>query len=56
MLLATAAGTVALTIAAQRASKEVRGPGTFLPVLIDEFGVLTPENLLRMAKIEVGLE
>lgn len=58
MLLATAAGTLALTIAAQRAASraEVRGPGTFLPALIDELGMLTPEIVLRMAKVEVELE
>ncbi|KAH9045113.1 thiamine biosynthetic bifunctional enzyme [Lactarius hengduanensis] len=58
MLLATAAGTLALTIAAQRAAsrEEVRGPGTFLPALIDELAVLTPEIVLRMARIEVELE
>ena len=58
MLLATAAGTLALTIAAQRAARrgEVRGPGTFLPALIDELSVLTSELVLSMAKIEVELE
>lgn len=58
MLLATAAGTLALTISAQRAAGrgEVRGPGTFLPALIDELGMLTSEIILRMAKIEVELE
>ena len=57
MLLAAAAGTLALTIAAQRAAgKEVRGPGTFLPALIDELGALTPEIALKMAKIEVELK
>jgi thiamine-phosphate diphosphorylase/hydroxyethylthiazole kinase len=55
MLLATVAGTLALTIAAQQAAsrEDVRGPGTFLPALIDELAVLTPEMVLRMAKIEV---
>lgn len=55
MLTATAAGTLALTIAAQQAAgrEEVCGPGTFLPALIDELAVLTPEIVLRMAKIEV---
>ncbi|KAI9442417.1 thiamine biosynthetic bifunctional enzyme [Lactarius indigo] len=49
---------LALTIAAQRAAsrEEVRGPGTFLPALIDELAVLTPEIVLRMAKVEVELE
>jgi thiamine-phosphate diphosphorylase / hydroxyethylthiazole kinase len=55
MLLAPAAGTLALTIAAQRAAdkEEVRGPGTFLSALIDELAVLTPEMILETAKIEV---
>jgi thiamine-phosphate diphosphorylase / hydroxyethylthiazole kinase len=58
MLLATAAGTLALTIAAQQAAnrEEVRGPGTFLPALIDELAVLTAETVLKMAKIEVETE
>ncbi|KAH9978842.1 thiamine biosynthetic bifunctional enzyme [Lactifluus volemus] len=55
MLLATAAGTLALTIAAQQAAdkEEVRGPGTFLPALIDELAALTPDMILKTAKIEV---
>jgi thiamine-phosphate diphosphorylase / hydroxyethylthiazole kinase len=60
MLLATAAGTLALTmtIAAQQAAnrEEVCGSGIFLPALIDELAVLTPEMVLRMAKIEVETE
>jgi thiamine-phosphate diphosphorylase/hydroxyethylthiazole kinase len=58
MLTATAAGTLALTIAAQQAAgrEEVRGPGTFLPALIDELAMLTPEIVLRTAKIEVEIE
>lgn len=58
MLIATAAGTLALTIAAQRAAsrEEVRGPGAFLPVLIDKLWMLTSETVLKMAKIEVELE
>jgi thiamine-phosphate diphosphorylase/hydroxyethylthiazole kinase len=58
MLFATVAGTLALTIAAERAARreEVRGPGTFLPALIDELSVLTPEIVMGMAKIEVELE
>jgi thiamine-phosphate diphosphorylase / hydroxyethylthiazole kinase len=58
MLLATAAGTLALTIGAQRAAGrgEVRGPGTFLPALIDELAMLTPDIVSRMAKIEVEME
>jgi thiamine-phosphate diphosphorylase/hydroxyethylthiazole kinase len=58
MLLATAAGTLALTIAAQCAARreEVRGPGTFLPALIDELSVLTPEVVMGLAKIEMEFE
>jgi thiamine-phosphate diphosphorylase/hydroxyethylthiazole kinase len=59
MLIATAAGTPAMTIAAQRAAsrEEVRGPGTILPALIDELGVRTAEIvLMKMAMIEVELE
>lgn len=58
MLLATAAGTLALTIAAQRAAgrEEVRGPGTFLPALIDELAMLSLDIVPRMAKIEVETE
>lgn len=58
MLLATAGATLALTIAAQQAGgrNEVRGPGTFLPALIDELAMLTPEIVLRMATIEVEME
>jgi thiamine-phosphate diphosphorylase / hydroxyethylthiazole kinase len=58
MLLATAGATLALTIAAQQAAdrEEVRGPGTFLPTLIDELAMLTPEIVLRTATIEVETE
>ena len=58
MFLATAAGTLALTIAAQHAAsrKEVRGPGTFLPALIDELALLTPESISKTAVIEVEAE
>jgi thiamine-phosphate diphosphorylase/hydroxyethylthiazole kinase len=58
MLLATAAGALALTIAAQHAAsrEEVRGPGTFLPALIDELGMLTPESILRNAVVEAETE
>lgn len=58
MLLATAGATLALTIAAQQAAgrKEVHGPGTFLPALIDELAMLTPETVLRTATVEVETE
>jgi len=55
MLLATAAGTLALTIAAQHAAaqKEISGPGTFLPALIDALSMLMPETVEERAKIDV---
>ena len=58
MLLATVGATLALTIAAQQAAgrEEVRGPGTFLPALIDELAMLTPAIVLRTARIEVETE
>jgi len=58
MFLATAAGTLALTIAAQYAAsrEEVRGPGTFLAALIDELALLTPGAISKTAVIDVELE
>jgi thiamine-phosphate diphosphorylase/hydroxyethylthiazole kinase len=58
MFIATAAATLALTIAAQHAAdrEEVRGPGTLLPALIDELAMLTPEIVLRTAKVKVETE
>jgi len=55
ILLATAAGTLALTIAAQHATarKEVSGPGTPLPALIDELSILVPRTIEERAKIDV---
>jgi len=58
MFLAAAAGTLALTIAAQHAAaqKEVCGPGTFLPALIDALAMLMPTTVEEMAKIDVETE
>lgn len=44
-----------LTIAAELAvcRDDVKGPGTFLPALIDELWTLTPEELLSRARLEV---
>jgi thiamine-phosphate diphosphorylase/hydroxyethylthiazole kinase len=41
--------TIAGEIAAERV--DVRGPGTFLPALIDELAVLTPEDIMHRAKV-----
>jgi thiamine-phosphate diphosphorylase/hydroxyethylthiazole kinase len=44
-----------MTVAAELAVRrdDVKGPGTFLPALIDELWTLTPGNLLSVARIEV---
>lgn len=46
--------TIASEIAAER--EDVKGPGTFLPALIDELARLTPEVVERRAKVEVEAE
>ncbi|EIM83062.1 thiamine biosynthetic bifunctional enzyme [Stereum hirsutum FP-91666 SS1] len=58
MLIAAAAGVLVLTIAAEIAAEreDVKGPGTFLPALIDELARLTPEVVERRAKVEVEAE
>ena len=55
MLIAAATGVLVLTVAAELAAErpEVRGPGTFLPVLLDELSRLTPEILASRAKAKV---
>jgi thiamine-phosphate diphosphorylase/hydroxyethylthiazole kinase len=42
--------TIASELAAQRS--DVKGPGSFIPALIDELASLTPEILEKRAKIE----
>ncbi|TFY80989.1 hypothetical protein EWM64_g3030 [Hericium alpestre] len=58
MLTAAAAGVLALTVASEIAAQrsDVRGPGTFLPALIDELANLTPEVIRQRAKVEVDDE
>jgi thiamine-phosphate diphosphorylase/hydroxyethylthiazole kinase len=56
MLAGAVAGVLALTIAAERAAARaelVRGPGSFLPALIDELALLTPYVIENEAKIAV---
>jgi thiamine-phosphate diphosphorylase / hydroxyethylthiazole kinase len=45
---------LAVTIAAEVAAgrKDVRGPGTFLPALIDELANLKPETIASSAKVD----
>ena len=47
--------TLVLTVAAELAvhRDDVKGPGSFLPALIDELWTLTPEDLQTIARVEV---
>ncbi|KAF8308389.1 Hydroxyethylthiazole kinase [Clavulina sp. PMI_390] len=53
MLTAAIAGVLAITVAAEIAAGriDVRGPGTFLPALIDEVANLTPIAISSRAKV-----
>ncbi|KAF4620648.1 hypothetical protein D9613_000236 [Agrocybe pediades] len=53
MFTAAIAGVLVLTVAAEIAVKrdDVKGPGTFLPALIDVLWALTPEQVRESAKI-----
>ncbi|KAG6844618.1 hypothetical protein H0H87_005475 [Tephrocybe sp. NHM501043] len=53
--LGAVAGVLVLTIAAELAVKRdsVKGPGTFLPALIDELWSLQPEDVQSLARVEV---
>ncbi|KAF9462272.1 thiamine biosynthetic bifunctional enzyme [Collybia nuda] len=55
MFIGAIAGVLVLTVAAEIAAKreDVKGPGTFLPALIDELWVLTPSDVLSMARIDI---
>ncbi|KIY43272.1 thiamine biosynthetic bifunctional enzyme Thi4 [Fistulina hepatica ATCC 64428] len=56
MFLGAIAGILVLTIASERAvaRNDVKGPGTFLPALIDEAAALKPEDIIDAAKIELA--
>lgn len=43
--------TIAAEVAVQR--EDVKGPGTFLPALIDELWGLKPSTVQSLARIEV---
>jgi len=55
MLMGAVAGVLVLTIAAELAVRRdgAKGPGTFLPALIDELWTLTADNVQSMARLEV---
>lgn len=47
-------GVLSMNIASELAAErpEVKGPGTFIPALIDELSTITPENVVQRAKFE----
>ncbi|KAH9484936.1 putative thiamine biosynthetic bifunctional enzyme [Psilocybe cubensis] len=55
MFTAAIAGVLVLTVAAELAAKrhDVKGPGSFLPALIDELSTLTPEQVREFSKVTV---
>ena len=41
---------IASELAAER--QDVKGPGSFIPALIDELASITPQHIIERAKIE----
>lgn len=54
MLTSVPNSVLAITIAGELASEraDVKGPGTFLPALVDELATLTPEVIISRARVE----
>jgi hydroxyethylthiazole kinase len=50
-LVAAAAATATLTVAADAAAKETRGPGSFAVTLLDELSLLQPADLTERVRI-----
>ena len=50
-LLAAAAATATLTVAADEAARHSRGPGSFAVALLDELASLSPQSLAGAAKV-----
>jgi len=50
-LVAAAAATATLTVAADSAAQEARGPGTFAVALLDELSILEPADLAARVKL-----
>jgi hydroxyethylthiazole kinase len=48
---AAVAGTLVHTVAAELAAADARGPGTFQPLFLDRLASLTPEDVLRVARV-----
>jgi len=55
MLTGAVAAVLVLTVAAEIAAQrvDVKGPGTFLPALIDELWTLQPSTVQSLARIEL---
>jgi hydroxyethylthiazole kinase len=53
-LVAAAAATATLTVAADSAAKETRGPGTFAVALLDELSRLQPADLAERVSLAQG--
>ncbi|CAO1631954.1 unnamed protein product [Sympodiomycopsis kandeliae] len=55
LLLGALIGLLTMTIASEKAAErqDVKGPGSFIPALIDEIANLTPQDILQRAKISV---
>lgn len=54
--VAAVAATAVHTIAAELAAREAAGPGTFQPLFLDRLASLTPEDVVREARITVEAE
>ncbi|WP_267420411.1 MULTISPECIES: hydroxyethylthiazole kinase [unclassified Curtobacterium] len=48
---AAVAGTLLHTVAAELAAADAGGPGTFQPLFLDRLASLTPEDVLRVARV-----
>jgi hydroxyethylthiazole kinase len=48
---AAVAGTLVHTVAAELAARDAGGPGTFQPLFLDRLAALTPEDVLRVARV-----
>ncbi|ROP64055.1 hydroxyethylthiazole kinase [Curtobacterium sp. PhB115] len=53
---AAVAATAVHTIAAELAARDAAGPGTFQPLFLDRLASLTPEDVVREARITVETE
>ncbi|MET3636327.1 hydroxyethylthiazole kinase [Curtobacterium oceanosedimentum] len=48
---AAVAGTVVHTVAAELAARDAGGPGTFQPLFLDRLASLTPDDVVRVARV-----